>query len=438
MKRDVRFSRDSEYIEAFNDLLERAVSNNLRSSSQVGIMMSGGLDSTTIAAVAADQLQRDGKRLHAFTEVPSREFHGAVMKGRYADETPFVRAMASKYSNLDLKLISTDGGFYLDDIDGFFDAAEGLFPNASNRVWMEAIMRQASAEKTNVVLMAAAGNNTISWSGRGLLAQLIQRWRLRRALGEARAMARRQGSLSALRALASSAFSLLPDWAWVPLRAVWTRNAAPHQPWLKYSPARREFIRSQRAEARGRHRGGNPLPRVGSETRSLRYDTFLFADIVNDIERSSESRYRAQVRDPTFDLRLVEFCLSLPEEQYFRDGMSRRLIRTAMADRLPREVLDNPLRGLQAADWFDRLASARGRLNDDLARFERSELIRDVLDLKRLRRLLKGMSQAGKESEVTFRNYRYTFERGITTGRFLLWFESGVRPVPDSVGSADK
>jgi len=436
MKGEIRFSRDSEYVDAFNSLIERAVSNNLRSSSQVGVMMSGGFDSTAVAAVASDQLQRGGKRLPAFTEVPGRGFHGAVIKGRYADETPLVRAMAAMYPNLDLKLISTDGGFYLDDVDRFFDAAEGPFPAASNRVWMEAIIRQASAEKTNVLLTGTAGNNTISWAGRGLLGQLIRRWRWKAALGEVRAIARRRGARCALRTVAGSVSSLLPDWAWIPLRMVRMGDAAPHRPWVRYTAARPEFIRAQQVETRARQRGASLLPRVGTDTRALRYDAFLSFDIISDIERGFETLYRVQLRDPTADLNLVEFCLSLPEEQYSRGGTSRRLIRTAMADRLPREILDNPLRGLQAADWFDRLAGARERLRDDLTRFEGNELVRNALDLSRLRALLKEMGAGGGDAESIARDYRSIFERGMMTGRFLLWFESGGRPFPASTRSA--
>lgn len=173
-----------------------------------------------------------------------------------------------------------------------------------------------------------------------------------------------------------------------------------------------------------RRRGKNLLLRVWPDSRAYRYALFLNADIRSDIERGYEALYQVQERDPTADLRLVEFCLSIPEEQYFRDGISRRLIRDAMRERLPHEVLSNPLRGLQAADWFERLADARPRLADELARFERSPLVRSVLDLERLRRLLDRVPNPGSDADVIWRTYRGTFESGMMTGRFLVWFES--------------
>ncbi len=55
----VRFQRESEYIEQFRALLEQAVEDRLRTKS-AGILMSGGLDSTTVAATARRILAVNG------------------------------------------------------------------------------------------------------------------------------------------------------------------------------------------------------------------------------------------------------------------------------------------------------------------------------------------------------------------------------------------
>ena len=43
-------------------------------------------------------------------------------------------------------------------------------------------------------------------------------------------------------------------------------------------------------------------------------------------------------RDPFLDLRLVDFCLSLPGEQIRSDGWHKILLRRAMAGKLPHEI----------------------------------------------------------------------------------------------------
>ena len=65
----VRYGDPREYVERFSDLLRAAVGDRLRSG-PVGVLMSGGLDSSSVATVAADILGPSARhRLHAFTFV---------------------------------------------------------------------------------------------------------------------------------------------------------------------------------------------------------------------------------------------------------------------------------------------------------------------------------------------------------------------------------
>jgi asparagine synthase (glutamine-hydrolysing) len=61
---EVRFRDPESYVERFKELFARAVSDRLRTD-RVSISMSGGLDSTSLAAVARDQIDD----VHAFTVV---------------------------------------------------------------------------------------------------------------------------------------------------------------------------------------------------------------------------------------------------------------------------------------------------------------------------------------------------------------------------------
>ena len=61
-------------------------------------------------------------------------------------------------------------------------------------------------------------------------------------------------------------------------------------------------------------------------------------------------------RDPTNDLRVIRFCLSVPEEQYVQNGLDRALIRRSTERYLPDKVrLNQRIRGVQGADWVHRM-----------------------------------------------------------------------------------
>lgn len=70
-----RYSRESDYVEHFLDTLRAAVTDRLRNS-RIGILMSGGLDSTSIAVVAKALLsdQNDDFDLRAYACVYDRLF----------------------------------------------------------------------------------------------------------------------------------------------------------------------------------------------------------------------------------------------------------------------------------------------------------------------------------------------------------------------------
>ncbi len=66
----LRYNRSGEYVEQFHELLQAAVTDRLRTR-RVGVLMSGGLDSTAMAATAKQLLSRQGEPydLRAYTVV---------------------------------------------------------------------------------------------------------------------------------------------------------------------------------------------------------------------------------------------------------------------------------------------------------------------------------------------------------------------------------
>ena len=416
LEHTLRLKRDEDYLEAFNDLLERAVGAACCSLTPVAIQMSGGLDSGSVAAVAADWLAQRGERLTAFTETPRSGFDGALLKGRYADETPFVQAIAARYPNLDLNLVHTDGQIFLDDLERLFDHLEEPFRNTSNRVWIEAILQAASRRSLQVLLDGLQGNLTMSWNGSGLLSELLRSGRWAAAQRQARALAGKGSSLAVLRLLVGlGLLPLLPDPAWLAL------DRLRHPPALSASLIHPDFAAAQLSP--GREREGRLRFRPLASSRQERYQALATQDIGPYLS-AYRAMYGVDMRTPPADLRLAEFCLALPEEQYLRDGEARRLIRRAMADRLPPAVLANRQRGLQAADWLERLIGARSLVAAELQRLEGSGLAQRVLDLKKMRQMFERMpSDAGGNFDA-IAAYRFVFEPALMMGRFLCWFEA--------------
>jgi len=287
-------------------------------------------------------------------------------------------------------------------------------------------LQAAKQQGVRVLLTGEQGNLTISWNGSGLFLHLLRTGQLGQALHEARALGQ-QGKTSAWRVLVSHGIlPLLPPWLWLTverLRGKAELTSTP--PWQTYSAIHPDFAAAHKIESRTRGWGHNFHGRLPANTRQLRYQLITEIDITGPLVTGYRAMFDVQTRCPPVDVRLVEFCLALPEDQYLRDGQPRWLLRRAMTDRLPPEVLRNQKRGLQVADWFERLGAIRPQIMEELARFEQSELARRVLDLARLRQLVQQWPQAGWGEMRVYLDYHRILQFGLMVGRFLRWFEAG-------------
>jgi asparagine synthase (glutamine-hydrolysing) len=131
------------------------------------------------------------------------------------------------------------------------------------------------------------------------------------------------------------------------------------------------------------------------------------------------AQWGIDMRDPTADRRLFEFCLSVPTDQFMRDGVPRALARRALADRLPDVVLDCPLKGLQAADWHEGLTAARDEVAAEVERLAACAPAATALDTERMRHLVSNWPSSDWDRHDVTEPYRSALLRGIAVGHFL-------------------
>ena len=416
LAREIRYPRDEDYVAAFNELFERVVADQLRSLTPVGVMLSSGLDSMAVAVTAADQLQARGEKLVSFTSVPDARSTQPVPPGRYGDERAYVLAMAREHANLEAVVVDTDGQWVLDGLEARFEHQEAPPGPAANTVWLDAILRRASERGLRVLLSGLAGNLVVSWTGQGLIAHYLRRGRAGAAWREARALARTGQSRSPWRALLGQGLlPLLPDRVWAAVERLRGRDGEQAGSSIRPSFAAAHGLAPEPA-------GLNPAERLSADGRRARYG-YATGRTAQSMP-GWRSQFGVDVRDPTGDQRLVEFCLALPHDQFQRNGQSRWLIRRAMAGRLPPEVLWNPERGLQSSDWLYRLQGRREAAAAALRAVEQDELALRALAVERLRKLVEAWPDPAASGPETKEEYRL-LQDGLVAGRFILWARSG-------------
>jgi asparagine synthase (glutamine-hydrolysing) len=410
----VRLSSDQAYADGLRDHLDRAVRRQMRSAHPVGGLLSGGLDSSSVSALAARALGEKSQRLAVFTGVPREGFDGPMPDGHYGDEKPYVDAIAAQAGNIDVTYIRNDECDDFAELERFFIALEGPVRNPANLGWMLAMLRAARAQGRRVLLGGLFGNSTISWNGWSQAPGLLKRGRLLAAYRQWR-LFYRSTPYSALESLRT--FFLAPLFPNMSGRQ--SRRGTP--PWQAHSPIRPDFAAAMAVERRAEDAQHDFHYRPRQDERAA---GLTQVDYVGDWYAAEKAVTGVEVRDPTADIDVVSYCFGIPPEQYLVEGIDRSLIRRAMWGLLPDMVLTSRMSGLQAADWYEKLDRQRGTFARQIAELAQSPLARRAIDLKRLERTLENWPRHGWHRTEIFQEYNLALTRGLAGGRFLQWFEA--------------
>jgi asparagine synthase (glutamine-hydrolysing) len=423
---DIRLGSDDAYVEAFLELYTRAVRSRLRAVRPVGSTLSAGLDSGSVTVLSARELQAQGAPLIAFTSVPLYPPDGAG-PNRLGDEWPLAQAVAARWPSITHLAVSAAHSTPLDGIARQLWMADEPGHAAGNFFWISALLESARDHRLGVLLTGQMGNLAVSWTGSAT--RVWDEFWSGNLTGAARELAAWKQARQRSWTAAFKSQILRPL-----LRPLWVRRRLLRHPfrpvWEPYSAIHPAFARRLGLGKLMRAAGHDP--RFGGLPSLAKRIAFLEqgGGIVGAIWHETGAAYGLEVRDPTADSRLLEFCLGTPDDQFTRRGQDRWLNRRAMEGLLPSEVQWNHRRGLQAADLGHRLRAQAESCHGWLDSMDQSAACRERLDLPRMRQILHAL-QIRVDSDGTAQGVT-VLTRGLGVGRFLLgWHGSLGGPDPE-------
>jgi asparagine synthase (glutamine-hydrolysing) len=331
---EIRYARDGEYVEHFRDLLERAVTDRLHGRA-IGVLMSGGLDSTTVAATAKRGLSRNPAPfdLRAYTTVCRR---------LVSDPEP-------RYAQLVADALSIPIHYrVVDDYRPFErrDRPELSWPEPEGDPLLAVHVDQLSDAAVNGrVLLTGHGGDPAMRVPVSYAIDLVKRREIGRLVAEVARYVRHCRRLPRVR-LGTHARR------WVGLR-----SGLPEGPpgWLRPPFRERPAI----------ERPASPHPK-----RPHAYELLTSPEWPQIFESydANVTRVPVEVRHPLFDRRLVEYLLAVPPMPWCFD---KTILRLATCGALPEAIRRRPktvavgdplvalLQGPEAA-WVDRFVAAPG------------------------------------------------------------------------------
>ena len=310
---------------ALREAIVRAVERRIRPHEPVGVMLSGGLDSTGVAAVACRALDED--------RAPRAGYSAVFPNHPALDESRYIDALVGEV-DLPSVRIAVEGGSVIRGAVEYLQSW-GVPPVSPNLFFWNPLLRRA-ADDGVTTLLDGEGGDAIFYFSPYLLADRLRRGRVLSAMRLAR---RFPGPAPS------------PARVMARMKAFGVRPAVPVPGWL----AARRRLRHDPAESAPRWFTPE-LARLLAETDESRlwerepgprWSTWLLSTIargggtaiVYDHVRRRAGMAGLEARHPLYDVDVIELVLRLRPEYALDPSVSRPLFRQSMQGLMPDAVL---------------------------------------------------------------------------------------------------
>lgn len=300
-------------LEAFQELFADAIRLRLRSDVRVGTCLSGGMDSSSIATLAAAEYRKSTEQ--PFTAVT------AVSEDPATDESAYARRVVD---DCGLQWIRLTPGYedFRSVLDQVVIAQEEPFSGASI-VMQYFVMREARRAGIPVLLDGQGGDETLLGYERYFADHLLQSIRDMRGSDAWAVIAglHRNGRAGALKGLM---------WNLLYFHVPALRRMALRKSQAALLP---EFAAASRQDGRARGDDSGMFALQKQEIELTNLPALLRYEDKNSMAHSIETRL------PFLDYRLVEFATSVATGVKLHDGWGKFLLRKSMERRMADEIV---------------------------------------------------------------------------------------------------
>ncbi len=318
------YRRGQDYVDRFKDLLRQAITDRLRTR-PVGILMSGGLDSPTLAATTRDVLreQYGSADLKAFTRLfphgPDESYYAGLAAKSLGIPVHFQVEGEHADLNWERRRVHTPEPF-----------AEPWETPAARDRWHEV------GAYSRVYFFGEGPDNALTFEWRPYLRYLVRQHRYGRLL---------QAFLSA------ASHGPIPFWGRLPrrmeeLRTGWT-SERNFPPWLNPELESRLGMRARWEDFLRPLTSAHPVRPEGYASMLIP----LWQNLLESLD-AEWTNAALELRHPYLDSRLLRFMLAVPALPWCR---SKYLLRRIVRGVLPEPLLSRPKEGVPTVPCLERL-----------------------------------------------------------------------------------
>jgi asparagine synthase (glutamine-hydrolysing) len=391
---DVSFARDnssvrsdSDYVAEWSELFRESVRLRLMSDVPLGMFLSGGIDSSAIAAVMSGMVSD-----------PIKTFSVAFAE-REANELQYARLVAKTFKTDHREIVVSPKNFFAALPQLVWHEDEPIAHPSSVALYF---VSQLASQHVKVVLTGEGSDELLAGYGRYrktiLNMQLGAHYRQRMPAGIRNAVRKQIAALpygSRLRQkLARTFLTLSPD-----IESIYFDNFAVFPRAMQSDLLTTETCERIGADVVDPYSVVRNVLRQTEATSLL--DRLLYADTKTYLHellmKQDQMSMAASIesRVPFLDHKLVEFSARLPERMKLRGATTKYILRQSMKDVLPEEILSRPKMGfpVPVGAWF------RGAFREVIDEYVLSERVvsRGIFDAEFVKSLVRRHQEFGED-----------------------------------------
>lgn len=407
-KRNKQFKTEEDSASRLRILLERVIADHTRVIGGVGVPLSGGLDSSTIACLAARQLNRKGKKLTTVSSVYSPGYSNTDRP----DEMEYITEVLQQEKNIEPTYVYNADLSYINGLKEQFN----LHYAPVNGFYYvdEALYKQLHGKSVHRVMSGLVGDYTISNNIIKPLPVLLL-----------------TGRFSALKKLFPQVRKSTGQSFVAFIKSHFILQLAPNF-LLKYLKKYKENIKL------GRNIEMLPLvlqqeERLAMQKKILNSLSTLNIRIKNIEENiwpkntdflggdwdCRTAHHQIEMTYPLCDRRIIELLMQIPVEHFYGGGNKRGLVRKAMTGILPDKIRDRKGKGVYSPGYPSLIKNEIFHLNllirDDVKNYS----VNNIIDIEKLKLDIIDLSKSINNNNF---NYQYWTLVSLAMSTYFVQF----------------
>ncbi|WP_185739506.1 asparagine synthase-related protein [Gramella sp. Hel_I_59] len=323
-KKNKNLNTEEDWAKTLRSLLEKVIADQTRVISEVGVPLSGGLDSSTIACITARKFAKENKKIISASSVLDKNYCEPSLR----DEMDYINEVIKQEKNIDPTFIYHSTLKYsLKDLFSKFD--DNYAPVVHSYYLDEAIFSKFQEKSVRRMLSGVLGDITTSNSTVSPLPILMRNGSFSKFFRLSRRF-RKNMNLSY--------YTLITRYITEPILPFFFREIVHsvlriYKPWtiLNFPLEFQDRVKKSLQK------------RMKDFYRKFYLDQFNIKNSIwpEEFENFGEeydcnsSHHQIEITYPLLDRRIIEFMVQLPVEHYYMGGLKRGLIRKAMENILP-------------------------------------------------------------------------------------------------------